>query len=181
MGITRTQLRRRQHLSLSRTATTTHTMAEQVTSPGSEQQASPKTTMVQRYATEADVLALMTADKFKKFCKKKCGEPAPASIARRARTQVFTTYADESAYLYIPLRTHDTHDHHSHHAGAAASHSNDSPKYRRSWRERKSGRCGARSAVDYCARPTGTSTPARWRTRSWRGGDAWMSTRCGTG
>ena len=60
-------------------------MSEQVSSPSSEQAASPKTApasptaetsqpKVQRYATEADVLALMTNDKFKKFCKKKCGE-----------------------------------------------------------------------------------------------------------
>ena len=64
-------------------------MSEQVSSPSSEQAASPKTapasptaetsSKVQRYATEADVLALMTNDKFKKFCKKKCGECAPAS------------------------------------------------------------------------------------------------------
>ena len=62
-------------------------MSEQVSSPSSEQAASPKTVSannaaessseppkVQRYATEAAVLALMTNDKFKKFCKKKCGE-----------------------------------------------------------------------------------------------------------
>ena len=60
-------------------------MSEQVSSPSSEQAASPKTVSasnaaessppkVQRYATESDVLALMTNDKFKKFCKKKCGE-----------------------------------------------------------------------------------------------------------
>ena len=63
-------------------------MSEQVSSPSSEQAASPKTApssptaetssisqpKVARYATEADVLALMTNDKFKKFCKKKCGE-----------------------------------------------------------------------------------------------------------
>ena len=61
-------------------------MSEQVSSPSPEQAASPKTapasptaessqpSKVQRYATEADVLALMTNDKFKKFCKKKCGE-----------------------------------------------------------------------------------------------------------
>ena len=60
-------------------------MSEQVSSPSSEQAASPKTapssptaetssSKVQRYATENDVLALMTNDKFKKFCKKKCGE-----------------------------------------------------------------------------------------------------------
>ena len=63
----------------------TFEMSEQVSSPSSEQAASPKTApasptaetstpKVQRYATEADVLALMTNDKFKKFCKKKCGE-----------------------------------------------------------------------------------------------------------
>ena len=59
-------------------------MSEQVSSPSSEQAASPafatataessQPSKVQRYATEADVLALMTNDKFKKFCKKKCGE-----------------------------------------------------------------------------------------------------------
>ena len=60
-------------------------MSEQVSSPSSEQAASPKTApssptaetstpKVQRYASEAEVLALMTNDKFKKFCKKKCGE-----------------------------------------------------------------------------------------------------------
>ena len=66
----------------------TFEMSEQVSSPSSEQAASPKKTVsannaaessseppkVQRYATEAAVLALMTNDKFKKFCKKKCGE-----------------------------------------------------------------------------------------------------------
>ena len=47
-------------------------MSEQVSSPGAAPASSqPK---VARYATEADVLALMTNDKFKKFCKKKCGE-----------------------------------------------------------------------------------------------------------
>ena len=52
-------------------------MSEQVSSPSSEQAASPgaaPASRVARYATEADVLALMTNDKFKKFCKKKCGE-----------------------------------------------------------------------------------------------------------
>ena len=57
-------------------------MSEQVSSPSSEQAASPapataessQPSKVQRYATEGDVLALMTNDKFKKFCKKKCGE-----------------------------------------------------------------------------------------------------------
>ena len=57
-------------------------MSEQVSSPSSEQAASPapataesgQPSKVQRYATESDVLALMTNDKFKKFCKKKCGE-----------------------------------------------------------------------------------------------------------
>ena len=79
-------------------------MSEQVASPSSEQASGPKTTpwsptagiaaspaastdatdtgktkAVARYATEADVLALMTNDKFKKFCKKKCGECEAAS------------------------------------------------------------------------------------------------------
>ena len=59
-------------------------MSEQLSSPSSEQAASPGAApassqpKVARYATEADVLALMTNDKFKKFCKKKCGECAPA-------------------------------------------------------------------------------------------------------
>ena len=61
----------------------TFEMSEQVSSPSSEQAASPGAApasqpKVARYATEADVLALMTNDKFKKFCKKKCGECAPA-------------------------------------------------------------------------------------------------------
>ena len=72
-------------------------MSEQVSSPSSEQAASPKTapasptaessqpSKVQRYATEADVLALMTNDKFKKFCKKKCGECGCVAFKRFAK------------------------------------------------------------------------------------------------
>ena len=71
-------------------------MSEQVSSPSSEQAASPKTApasptaetstpKVQRYATEADVLALMTNDKFKKFCKKKCGECGCVAFKRFAK------------------------------------------------------------------------------------------------
>ena len=85
-------------------------MSEQVASPSSEQASSPttqppsptagtaaspaastdttdtgKTKAVARYATEADVLALMTNDKFKKFCKKKCGECGCVAFKRFAK------------------------------------------------------------------------------------------------
>ena len=85
-------------------------MSEQVASPSSEQASSPTTTpsgpiagtaaspagsanapdtgktkAVARYATEADVLALMTNDKFKKFCKKKCGECGCVAFKRFAK------------------------------------------------------------------------------------------------
>uniref|UniRef100_A0A7S3ZKP1 Uncharacterized protein n=1 Tax=Pelagomonas calceolata TaxID=35677 RepID=A0A7S3ZKP1_9STRA len=68
-------------------------MSEQVSSPSSEQAASPvpataessQPSKVQRYATEADVLALMTNDKFKKFCKKKCGECGCVAFKRFAK------------------------------------------------------------------------------------------------
>ena len=140
-------------------------MSEQVSSPSSEQAASPKTApasptaetssssqpKVARYATEAAVLALMTNDKFKKFCKKKCGEWAPASrIPKRHRRLI---------------------------AGAAASLSSASPRCRRSSCAPASVRCGARNAADCCARRTGTSIRARWKWRSWSGVGASTSTR----
>ena len=69
-------------------------MSEQVSSPSSEQAASPKTapasptgetsSKVQRYATEAAVLALMTNDKFKKFCKKNAAIARPRLAPQNA-------------------------------------------------------------------------------------------------
>ena len=141
-------------------------MSEQVSSPSSEQAASPKTvsasnaaessssqpSKVQRYATEADVLALMTNDKFKKFCKKKCGECAPASRIPKRHRRVIR-------------------------AGAAASPSSASPRCRRSSCGRESEASGAKNAAVCSARRIATSTAARWKWRSWRGGDASTSTR----
>ena len=143
-------------------------MSEQVSSPSSEQAASPKTvsasnaaessssqpSKVQRYATEADVLALMTNDKFKKFCKKKCGECAPASRIPKRHRRVIR-------------------------AGAAASPSSASPRCRRSSCGRESGASGARSAAAYCARRIATSIRARWKWRNWSEGEEWTSTRSG--
>ena len=130
-------------------------MSEQVSSPSSEQAASPapataessQPSKVQRYATEGDVLALMTNDKFKKFCKKKCGECAPASRIPKRHRRVIRT-------------------------GAAASPSSASPRCRRSSCGRESGAFGARSAAACCARRTGTSTAARWKCKDW---NDWIS------
>ena len=141
-------------------------MSEQVSSPSSEQAASPKTApasptaetssssqpKVARYATEADVLALMTNDKFKKFCKKKCGECAPASRIPKRHRRVIR-------------------------AGAAASPSSASPRCRRSSCGRESGASGARSAADCCARRIATSIRARWKWRSLKGVGGSTSTR----
>ena len=137
-------------------------MSEQVSSPSSEQAASPKTahasptgetsSKVQRYTTEAAVLALMTNDKFKKFCKKKCGECPPASRIPKRHRRVIRT-------------------------GAAASPSSASPRCRPSSCGRGSGAFGARSAADCCAKRIATSIRARWKWRSLKGVGGSTSTR----
>ena len=135
-------------------------MSEQVSSPSSEQAASPapataessQPSKVQRYATEADVLALMTNDKFKKFCKKKCGERAPASRIPKRHRRVIRT-------------------------GAAASPSSASPRCRRSSCGQELVPCGAKNAGVCSARRIATSTPARWKWRNWSGVGGLTSTR----